>query len=159
MISIIYPHDDIVAEDVAIKVAMDAEDMDIYPVPKYPGRNETLVFNNLKKSKRVIFIMTDPKIRIDRKTSNELKFVLEARKTLYSVVPEGTRIDKFSSETHKIIFYKDTNDLIKKLNNIINEIQQQENLTEADIEIVVPLLIIILGLMALLLVNAKAAKR
>jgi len=159
MISIIYPHDDFIAADVAIKVAMDAEDIDIYPVPKYPGRNENLVFNNLKKSKSVIFIMTDPEIKIDRKTSSELKFVLEAGKTLYSVVPEGARIDKFSAGKHKIIFYKDTDDLMKKISNIVDEIQQQKNKMEDDIKIVIPLLIIVLGLMALLLVNAKTAKR
>jgi len=152
MISIIYPKDDFLAADIAIKTSMDFEDIDVYPVPKYPGRNENLVFTNLRKSLGVIFIMTDPNIKIDTKTKKELKFVLEEGKEIYLIVPEG--VETIKNLKNKTITYNpyDINDLIEKINRTIKQFQSQKQ--QKDI-IILSLLLMVL---ALLLFHAQTSK-
>ncbi len=145
MISIIYPRDDFTAADISIKIAMDIEDIEIFPVPKYPGRNENLVFNNLNKSQGVIFIMMDPSLNIDSKTKREIRFVLSQGKEFYAVIPEGLNLNLGSS---KVITYKpdNINDLIEKVHAEILRLKRRKEQEDAVIILTVLALILIMFL-------------
>jgi len=157
MISIIYPRDDFRAADISIKIAMDIEDIEIFPVPKYPGRNENLVFNNLNKSQGVIFIMTDPSVKIDSKTKKEIEFVLTKGKEFYAVVPEGSNLNLKGS---KVITYKlnNINDLIEKVHAEISNLKRKREYEDTVIILTVLAVILIILIMFLTL-NAVAKNK
>lgn len=125
VISIVYPRDDLLAADIALKVGMDVERPEVYPVPKYPGRNESLVFQKLRRSEAVIFIMTDPNVPLDGGTLREVEFAHSSGKPLYAIVPEGI---SFPVHNANVITYRagDMNDLVNRLYGEISRIRNRK---------------------------------
>jgi len=101
MIAIIYPRDDFEAADIATKLAMSIEEIEIFPVPKYPGRNDKIAFEALDKADAVIFLQT-AKVKLDKKTKREIDFVLSQGKAFYAITPEDDYIAKALQELEKL---------------------------------------------------------
>ena len=157
MISIIYPRDDLVAADIALKVGMDIEKPAVYPVPKYPGRNDNLVFQKLRRSEAIVFIMTDPNVPLDEDTLREIKFAISNGKPLYAIVPEGASFPvdyaKINVQTIvNFITYRDTDDLADKIYREISRMRERRE--NENLALVLTMIIVIL--MALITIYAVA---
>ncbi len=141
-----------VAADIALKVGMDVEKPEVYPVPKYPGRNDNLVFHKLGRSEAVIFIMTDPSVLLDEDTLRETEFAISSGKTLYAIVPEGVSFHHSSAPNVKVITYRprDMRDLINKIYGEISRIRQRRE----NENLVLVLTMIVIILMALITLYA-----
>jgi hypothetical protein len=155
LIALIYPKDDFYAEDIAVRIGLNVEN--VYVVPKRV-RKEEIVFKKLEKVKYAFLIVFDPWIKLDITTKKDIQFLIKNSKTkkIYAIVPENFTLDinseKIDLKTYKVGNLDDLKEKIEEIIHSIKEKEFQENKQNSD-------LIVVLGLILLFILLLTSRKK
>ena len=145
---------DKLAREVAIKTGLDYDN--VYIAPTYRIR-ENEVLRELKEAKYGIMLIFDPKVEIDQKTIKRYYFLKERVKEMFVFIPDSIKLDE-KNKNVEVIKYKsnDYNDLINKLEFLLNELKNKSIRKKQD-EISI-LLLLLIALIVSLLITSKSSK-
>jgi hypothetical protein len=160
MISILYPENDYEAADIAIKAQALSRNTPIYIVPKHYGRNETDVYKNLGKTKLAIFLAFD-KHKIDKKTTDELTFLVSKKIRIYSIIPDGMRpIPVILADNTELFPYpnKDKKNAIKKINEVSLQLATLQKKISPNDEVATGIAAVVLVILLLSLLSGTSKR-
>ncbi len=152
MIAVLYPRDDKLAMEVAIKTGLDYNN--VYVAPTY-RISEKRVLSELEKAEYGIMLIFDPKVKIDEKTRKRFDFLKERVKKMFVIIPDVLKTNVKANGKIEFVDFRgnDYNDLISKLNTLVNRLNSEKAQSEALI-----LLLLVIVFIIALLITIKTSK-
>ncbi len=154
MIAIIYPKSDKLAREIVIKTSLDYDN--VYIAPTYRISEEE-VLRELKRAKYGIMLIFDPNVRIDQRTKKRYYFLKDIVKKMFVFIPDSIKLDERNKNV-EVIRYKsnDYNDLISKLEFLLNELKNKRIRKKQDENSI--LLLLLIAFIVALLITSKSSK-
>ncbi|MEO0187241.1 MAG: hypothetical protein ABIL26_06430 [candidate division WOR-3 bacterium] len=152
MIAVLYPRDDKLAMEIAIKVGLDYDN--VYVAPTYRIREKN-VLSELEKAEYGIMLIFDPKVGIDEKTNKRFNFLKDRVKKMFVIIPDVLKTNVKANGKIEFVDFRsnDYNDLISKLNALVNRLNSEKAQSENFI-----LLLLVMVFIIALLITVKASK-